>query len=250
MDAFWEWFRWLYEETGINFSVFYDPYHRNAFYNGFWMTILISASCLGISVVIGLVGAWLQGSRIRLVRYLTASYIQVFRNTPSLTQLYMFYFGIGPLMPLIDDGRGNMVPMMGSFAWATIAISIHYGAFMIEVFRSGIEAVPNTTTEAARALGMSKFQIAVLVVLPLAFRICLPALNNTFILLVKATTIAYAIGVPEMFYVANQIYAADANVTEMMNLMLFSYVFIISLLVWLMHKWEKKLRVPGFGLAT
>lgn len=247
MDAFWEWFRWFYQETGINFSVFYDPYHRNAFYNGFWMTILISVVCLLISVSIGLLGVALQRSRYRLLYWITQGYIQFFRNTPSLTQLYLFYFGIGPLLPLVDDGRGNLVPMIGSFAWASIAIGIHYGAFTVEVFRSGIEAVPNATIEAARALGMNRFQVYRLVVLPLAFRVCLPALNNTFVLLVKATTLAYAIGVPEMFYVANQVYALDANVTEMMNLMLFSYVGIISCMVYLMHRWERALKVPGFG---
>ena len=85
------------------------------------------------------------------------------------------------------------------------------------------------------------------IVLPLAFRVCLPALNNNLVNLVKTTTLAYAIAVPEMLYMANQIWSDSVNVPEMMTFLLIAYVFLVGVLVWFMHRWERAMRLPGFG---
>jgi polar amino acid transport system permease protein len=84
-------------------------------------------------------------------------------------------------------------------------------------------------------------------VLPLALRISLPALGNNLVNLVKTTTLAYAIAVPELLYVCAQIWSDELNVREMMNVVLITYVAIVAVLVWLMQRWERALRVPGFG---
>ena len=80
----------------------------------------------------------------------------------------------------------------------------------------------------------------------LAFRISLPALNNNLVNLVKTTTIAYAIAVPEMLYVANQIWSDELNVAEMMNVLLVIYVSLVGVLVYVMGRWERALRIPGY----
>ena len=82
--------------------------------------------------------------------------------------------------------------------------------------------------------------------LPLAFRICLPALNNNLVNLVKTTTLAYSIGVPELLYAASQIWSEMFNVREMMNVLLVVYVLLVGVLVWIMHRWEKAMRIPGY----
>jgi polar amino acid transport system permease protein len=79
------------------------------------------------------------------------------------------------------------------------------------------------------------------------FRICLPALNNNLVNLVKTTTLAYAIAVPELLYVAAQIWSDENNVREMMNVLLAMYVAIVGVLVWAMTRWERAMRLPGFG---
>ena len=107
--------------------------------------------------------------------------------------------------------------------------------------------VPESTREAAEALGMSRLQIYVYVVLPLAFRVSLPALNNNLVNLLKTTTLAYAIAVPEMMYTANQIWSDNVNVPEMMFVLFVYYIFLVGVLVWLMHKWERKMKIPGYG---
>src|SRR5882762_927049 len=129
---------------------------------------------------------------------------------------------------------------------AAICLSLYAGAFNVEIFRAGIEAVPNETVEAAEALGYSRLRAYVHVILPLAFRISLPALNNNLVNQVKTTTIAYAIAVPEMLYVANQIWSDELNVPEMMNVLLVIYVLLVGIVVYVMGRWERAMRVPGY----
>jgi polar amino acid transport system permease protein len=100
---------------------------------------------------------------------------------------------------------------------------------------------------AAESLGFSRAQAYLRIVLPLAFRISLPALNNNLVNLVKTTTLAYAIAVPEMLYVSSQIWSDELNVPVMMNVLLLCYLGLVGVLVWLMHRWERAIRLPGFG---
>ena len=244
MQFVWNWFRWLYGATGINLTVFYDPFDRARFASGFVMTVELSAVCILLSVVIGVLGAWIQGSRLRVARTLVYWYIQAFRNTPPLVQLYFFYFGLGSLL----KGVGGSGPLVSNVTWAIVSLSFFAGAFNVEIFRSGIEAVPRTTIEAAESLGFSRVQTYLRIVFPLAFRISLPALNNNLVNLVKTTTLAYAIAVPEMLYVSSQVWSDELNVPEMMNVLLITYFLLVGVLVYAMHRWERAIRVPGFGV--
>jgi polar amino acid transport system permease protein len=195
----WEWFRWLNEATGIKLTIFYDSFDRARFASGFLTSLRLMAACVVCSVLIGLVGAWIQGSRLRLLRLGTQAYIQFFRNTPPLVQLYFFYFALGSYLRVTTE-TGFSVPLVSNFTWAVIGLSLYAGAFNVEIFRAGIEAVPRETVEAAESLGYSRFKAFIHIILPLSFRISLPALNNNLVNLVKTTTVAYAIAVPEMLY--------------------------------------------------
>src|SRR5271154_66859 len=219
----WDWFRDLHESTGIKLTIFYDAFDRVRFFYGFLTSLRLMALCIVASVVIGIIGAWIQGSRSRLARAVMEGYIQFFRNTPPLVQLYFFYFALGSYLRM-TNASGLEVPIVTNFAWAAIGLSLYAGAFNVEIFRAGIEAVPKETVEAAEVLGYSRLGAYLHVTLPLALRISLPALNNNLVNLVKTTTIAYAIAVPEMLYVANQIWSDELNVTEMMNVLLVIYV--------------------------
>ena len=130
--------------------------------------------------------------------------------------------------------------------WAIVSLSLFAGAFNVEIFRSGIEAVPRTTVEAAEALGYTRLKAYRHVVLPLALRVCLPALNNNLINLLKTTTLAYAIAVPETLYAVKQIWSESQNVVEMMLVLLATYAVLVGVLVWIMHRWERALRIPGY----
>jgi polar amino acid transport system permease protein len=247
MQAFWDWFRWLNQTTGINLTIFYDAFDRQRFAGGFVTTLKLSMICIILSVVIGVIGAWLQGSRLRLTRHVVYWYIQFFRNTPPLVQLYFFYFGIGSVLRSSMGAGSGGDPLVSSMTWAVISLSFFAGAFNVEIFRSGVEAVPRTTMEAAESLGFSRLRTYLLIVLPLAFRISLPALNNNLVNLVKTTTLAYAIAVPEMLYVSSQIWSDELNVPVMMNVLLVCYFVLVGVLVYGMNRWERAIKVPGFG---
>ncbi|MEQ8602077.1 MAG: amino acid ABC transporter permease [Marivibrio sp.] len=244
MESVWEWFRWLNEAYGIKLTIFYDEWDRGRFFSGIWTTIHLSIVCIILSILIGMAGAWFQMSRFMWARRIVQGYIQFFRNTPPLVQLYFFYFAVDSAL---TDLLGIQGGLLGSYGWAVISLSFFAGAFNTEIFRAGVEAVPESTIEAAESLGYTKLQVYRYVTLPLAYRVCLPALNNNLINLVKTTTVAYAIAVPETLYISNQIWSDEFNVPEMMNVVWLVYILLVGLLVWLMHRWEKTIRVPGFG---
>lgn len=247
MQPVWDWFRWLYETTGINLTIFYDAYDRHRFFDGFLTSLELMGSCITLSVIVGIVGAWVQGSRFKALRLVVGGYIQIFRNTPPLIQLYFFYFALGSYIT-VEVASGRTVPLVSNFVWAILCLSINAGAFNVEIFRAGIEAVPSTTVEAAEALGYSRLKAYIHVVLPLAFRISFPALINNLVNLIKTTTLAYAIAVPELLYVSSQIWSDNLNVPEMMNVLLIVYVVLVGIFVAVMTRIERAMRVPGIGL--
>jgi polar amino acid transport system permease protein len=137
--------------------------------------------------------------------------------------------------------------MISNFQWAVISLSLFAGAFNIEIFRSGIEAIPKATVEGATSLGLTRWQTYRLVVLPIAIRVCLPALGNNLVNLVKTTNLAYAIAVPELLYVSKQIWSDVTNVREMMVFVLVAYLVLVFALVGILHAIERRLVIPGFG---
>jgi len=165
MELIETWFREFYQFSGINLTIVYDGFDRDRFLRGLGNTVLLSIACLILSVLIGILGAWFLGSKRGWVRRIVQGYVQVFRNTPPLAQLYFFFFALGALLTITVEqqiGQATFertVPIMSNFQWAIISLSLFAGAFNVEIFRSGIEAVPSTTLEAAEALGMSRWQI-------------------------------------------------------------------------------------------
>src|SRR5215469_15692361 len=117
LTPLWDWFRELYASTGIKLTIFYDAFDRARFVSGFLTSVRLMALCIVASVAIGVLGAFVQRSHLRLLRAVTAAYIEFFRNTPPLVQLYFFYFALGSYLRITNDA-GLPVPIMSSFAWA------------------------------------------------------------------------------------------------------------------------------------
>lgn len=239
-------FRSLYETTGLNFNVFYDRYEFDRFLTGASNSVQLIFWTLLLSLVIGVLGAWAQNARSRIVRVMMDAYIQAFRNTPPMIQLLFFFFGLGTLMPTMDMG-GYSQPVISAYGWAIISLGIFGGAFNVEIFRSGLEAVPESTLEAAESLCFSRWQTYLYVTLPLAFRISLPALTNNLVSLAKTSSLAYVIAVPEMTYVLNQVWSDNVNVPEMMLLLFLFYIVVVTALASALHFVERKVALPGYG---
>jgi len=244
-----DFFRQLAEDQPRwNFIFFYEQREIDRLLEGIWVTLELSFWCVILSLVIGLVGAWLQGSPNKILRGFVQGYIQFFRNTPPVVQLLFFYFALGQFTPTYSPDGWLELPIISNIGWAIISLSFFAGAFNVEIFRSGIEAVPDSTKEAAESLGYSRLQSYVHIILPLAFRVSLPALNNNMVNLVKTTTQALVIAVPELLYQAVTIWNnyPSAQYPAMLFLFLF-YVGLVGLVVLAMNRWERSLKIPGYG---
>ena len=232
-----------------NFVYFYQDVERSRIITGIYYTIALSILTVFFSVVIGLLGAWMQGSKSKLARNIVQGFIQFFRNTPPFVQLLFFYFALGQFTPTNSPDGWLEVPIISNFGWAVISLSLFAGAYNVEIFRSGIEAVPISTREAAESLGYSRFQAFTTIILPLCFRICLPALNNNLINLVKTTTQAFGIAVPELLYQCISVYNDySTSMNAVMLLMFIVFFLIVGLIAWSSSSLEKKLKIPGYGV--
>lgn len=250
LEAFTEFFRQLAEDhPRWNFIFFHEPRQWARIVKGFQHTVVLSIACVLFSVVIGVVGAWMQSSPSVWVRRFIQGYIQFFRNTPPFVQLLFFYFALGQFTPSVTGPDGwTEVPIISNIGWAIISLSFFAGAFNVEIFRSGVEAVPESTQEAASALGFTRLQTYKEIVLPLAFRVSLPALNNNLVNLVKTTTQAIAIAVPELLYQSVSIWSDYPSAQyPTMILLFFSFIFLVGILVLGMSCWERSMRIPGYG---
>lgn len=251
LESFQNFFRELAEtHPKWNFIYFYDPVQFARVMEGLYYTIYLSIVCVVLSVIIGVVGAWAQGSPYKPLRLFVQGYIQFFRNTPPLVQLLFFYFALGQFTPTYSPDGWLEVPIISNVGWAILSLSFFAGAFNVEIFRAGIEAVPDSTKEAADALGMNRLQIYRYVVFPLALRVSLPSLNNNLVNLVKTTTQAIVIAVPELLYQLVSIYNDYSTAQNAcMVLMFIVYIVLVGLLVMGMNKWERHMRIPGYGSA-
>ncbi len=231
-----------------NFIWLYDEKSAGKILSGIWMTIQLSVACLILSVVIGLAGAWAQGSPSRIVRAIVQGYIQFFRNTPPFVQLLFFYFALGQFTPTWSPDGWLEIPIISNVGWAIISLSFFAGAFNVEIFRAGIEAVPESTREASESLGFTRSQTFRYIVMPLAIRVSLPALNNNLVNLVKTTTQAFGIAVPELLYQSVTIWNDHPSAQYPTMLLLFVvYIVLVGILVAGMNRWERQMRIPGYG---
>ena len=252
LEGFAEFFRVLADDhPRWNFIFFHDPVQWARIVRGLYYTLVLSVACVFFSLVIGVVGAWAQGSPNRLLRGLVQGYIQFFRNTPPLVQLYFFFFALGQFTPTYSPDGWLQEPVISNVGWAIISLSFFAGAFNVEIFRAGIEAVPESTKEAASSLGFTRLQTYTEIVLPLAFRVSLPALNNNLVNLVKTTTQAFAIAVPELLYQSVSIWNDYPSAQYPTMLLLFVvYIVLVGILVIGMHRWERSMKIPGYGAAA
>ena len=250
MEIIAEFFRQIAEDyPRWNFIWMYEPVQQDKILAGIGMTVKLSIACLILSMVIGVFGAFAQGSRNVVVRSIIQGYIQFFRNTPPYVQLLFFYFALGQFTPTYSSDGWLEVPIISNVGWAIISLSFFAGAFNIEIFRAGIEAVPESTREAASSLGFTRAQTYRYIVLPLVLRVSLPALNNNLVNLVKTTTQAFGIAVPELLYQSVTIWNDYPSALYPTMLLVFVvYIVLVGILVMSMSKWEVNMRIPGYGI--
>ncbi|MDF3068308.1 MAG: Amino acid transporter binding protein and permease protein [Polyangiaceae bacterium] len=160
--------------------------HALLFLQGALVTLLVSLLSFALASPLGLAIAALRLYSGRVGRALAAAYVELFRGTPLLLQLYVLYFGVADVVRL------------GPITAAVLGLALNYGAYEAEVYRGALLAVPAGQTEAARALGMSRWQSLRHVVFPQALRTALPAVTNDFVALLKDSSLISVITVVEL----------------------------------------------------
>ena len=161
---------------------------------GFLVSLQVASGSFALAMVLGLVLAVAAGSSLRAIRWAAIGYIELFRGTPALTQLFIIYFG------LAEIGLG-MPPM----AAAIVGLGANGAAYLSQVYRAGIEAVDRGQREAALTLGLRPAQAMRYVVLPQAFRVMVPAFCNYGIQLLKDTTLVSSVAAPEIMFRARNL---------------------------------------------
>lgn len=156
---------------------------------GVWLTLLLSVSSILIAVGLAILGALGRLSANPILNGIASLYVSLVRGTPLLVQIYFLFLGLPSVGVVLDP-----IPT------GIIALSFNYGAYLTEVFRAGIQAVPNGQSEAARSLGLREREVLRRVVLPQAIRIVTPAVANDFIAMTKDTALVSVISVQELLW--------------------------------------------------
>lgn len=177
----------------VNFNFVWKYFDKLSW--GLVLSLELAVVCIALGTLLGLGGALLYQDGPRRLRPVVTAYVEFIRNVPLILLVYLVFYG---------------VPSVGGFKYGPtesfiMTLSVYAGAYLIEVFRSGLDAVPRGPIEAGKAIGLTPFQRLVHIRLPTMFRIVLPSLSNTFVSLFKDTSVASVIAVPELTYGAQWI---------------------------------------------
>jgi polar amino acid transport system permease protein len=186
----------------FNWSVIW----RNAdkFAEALALGLMLALVSLIIGSIIGLLCAYARTSGRPWLDWPIWAYVEFIRNTPLLLLIFFVYFGLPEFGIYVFDKIQSFV----------LTLSLYAGAYMCEVFRAGLASIPRQYPEAAKSIGLRPWQRQRYVVLPVMFRITLPAISNNLISLFKDTSLAAAIAIPELTFVARQVNANTFRVME------------------------------------
>jgi His/Glu/Gln/Arg/opine family amino acid ABC transporter permease subunit len=208
--------------------------NRAEIWSGLKNTLRAAAIGIAGSFLIGVVLGAARAHRIPVVSQLAAIYVELIRNTPILVQIFFLYFGILPWLGYTGT----------PFLAAWLSITIWGGAFNTENFRAGFEAVPRQFREAAYALGFTPLKTFLNVTLPIGGRIALPSTINTYISVLKNTSLLLVIGYAELTSVANHIQSVTFRTFEMFAVIAVVYLALVWTLSALVRLLEARLALP------
>ncbi len=210
----------------------YLPLYRDA------ALLTLGIGWVGIagSILIGLVVAMIVHFRIPLLRQISRVYIELFRNTPLLIQLFFFYFGLPRLGVSITPELCGM-----------IGLALHGGAYMAESFRSGLESVEPIQHETAEALGLTKLQAMRFVILPQAVSLSIPSFVANVIFLLKETSVFSAISLMDLMFVTKDLMGLYYKTTECLTMLVLFYLAILIPVSLIGSYIERRMRYASFG---
>ena len=211
--------------------------------DGVKVTIELSAVSIVLAFFLGLLIAIMRMSPVSPVRWFAHGYLEFFRNTPLLVQIFFWYFGSYQVLPQAVNDWLNRTNF--EFAAAVIALTIYTSAFIAEDIRSGVRSIPKEQMEAARSAGFSYFGAMRYIILPQAVRITVPPLINQFLNLAKNSSLAMTIGVAEITYQARQVESYTFKGFEAFTAATLVYIAISVTITGLVTLYSKKILSPA-----
>ena len=213
--------------------------YRETLLRGWWMTLKISIAALAGSVVFGLLFMLGQRSSLVVIRWTCRGFLEFVRDTPLLVHLLFGYFVIfAPLFSRSLDDHG----MDDKLLIGILILSVFEGAYLGEILRGGVDSIPKTQWDSARAVGFSRIQVYRYVIFPQALRRVLPAMAGLFVSLIKDSSLLNVIGVTEYFYnTRNFISRSYAGLEGYVPLAL-GYLVLTIPVAYLSHWLEKRYR--------
>lgn len=221
---------WLVLAGTMKNSAAVWPY-RQAFWQGWFLTLKLSLGALGLSALIGLGAAMAKRSKILLLRYPAIFYIEIVRGTPLLVLLLILYYVVFHAVGWENRETAGV--------WI---LSLFSGAYIAEIIRAGLESIGQSQWESARAIGLSDRQTYIYVVAPQALRHSLPALAGQFASLIKDSSLLSILGIAEFTFTAQQVNSATFSTLESYLPLGLGYLILtVPLSLWTKHL-ERTLR--------
>ena len=210
----------------------YLPLYKDALF----LTMRVGWKGVVIAVLIGLIGSATLHFEIPIAKTVVSAYIQLFRNTPLLVQLFFIYFALPKIGVRISPE-----------ACGTWGLGLLGGAYMTETFRSGLENIPKIQFESAESLGMSRGQVFRYVILPQAISSSIPGLMANVIFLLKETSVFSTISLMDLMFTAKDLIGMYAKTIECLTLLVVFYLIMLLPVSILGNILERRLRYAEFG---
>jgi polar amino acid transport system permease protein len=222
--------------AGMSFDLAFALSTLPAFIVAVGVTLQVGLIVIGTSLCVALINAAIAVFRVPVLHRLVRGYVELARNTPLLIQLFFIYFAL-PTIGIRISG----------FASAIIGMTFLGGAYLTEILRAGVEAVPKSQIESGLSIGLSRWQLLRHVILPQAGILSLPALFANFVFLLKETTVVSAVAVPEILYTTKNYIALYYKTYEMLAVMTALCVLLFVPLSLLLRLVERRLQHGQFG---
>ena len=206
------------------------------FTKAMWLTLRIGWMGILLSIVIGLVTALIRHFNVPVLKQITGIYIELFRNTPLLVQLFFMYYGLPRLGVSIS-----------AEACGVLGLALLGGAYMAEVFRSGLESIEPIQSESALSLGMNHAQVMRHIILPQAVSTSVPAFIANIIFLLKETSVFSAISLMDLMFTAKDLIGLYYKTIESLTLLVIFYLLILLPVSIIGSIIERRMRYAGFG---
>ena len=226
----------------FDWSVILTGQYHEWLVSGLKVTIHLSLISIVLAFLLGLLIAVMRMSQVAPIRWVAHGYLEFFRNTPLLVQIFFWYFGSYKILPQAVNEW--LYRQDFEFASAVIALTIYTSAFIAEDIRSGVRSIPKEQMEVARSSGFSYIRAMQYIILPQAVRITIPPLISQFLNLMKNSSLAMTIGVAELTYQARQVESYTFKGFEAFTAATLVYLILSIVITALVTLYDKRVLNP------